>query len=99
MTDLVTGLAILAIALAVIGLCQRSWGKHPWSTGGGGGGPFGPIDEVFAPTRHESMQEMKRQYDRTAPAPVPGEPPWLDVDLDERSVTIYPQPTSPDQRV
>lgn len=95
--DVLTGLAILAVALAVVGLCQRSWAKHPWSSGGGGGGPFGPIDEVFAPTRYEAMQEMKRQHDATAPAPIPGEPPWVDVDLEGGSVTIHDERRSPSE--
>ena len=92
MTTLLAVLAVLAVGAAGVGLIQRDWTKKHWS-GSGGGGPFGPIDEIFAPTRHESMVELKQQYDRTAPAPVPGEPPWLDVDLDDGrrgSVTIRP---------
>jgi len=91
MWGILTFLAVLAAIVGVIALCQRDLSRHPWS-GSGGGGPFGPIDEVFAPTRHEAMAELKAQYDRTAPAPVPGDPPWLDVDLGDvdrpGSVTI-----------
>lgn len=98
MGQLLAVLAIVALGALAMGLFQRDVRKHPW-TGSGGGGPFGAIDEVFAPTRHEAMAELKQQYDRTAPAPVAGEPPWLDVDLgsDGRpgSVTIWPERRSP----
>jgi len=93
MGSLLIVLAVIAVAVAVTSVIGHSWGKHPWS-GSGGGGPFGPIDEVFAPTRHEAMAELKHQYDRTAPAPIPGAPPWLDVDLEDGrsgSVTIHPR--------
>lgn len=93
MQTLVVVLGIMALGLVAVVLFQRDLSRHPWS-GSGGGGPFGAIDEVFAPTRHEAMEELKQQYDRTAPAPIPGEPPWLDVDLDDGesgSVTIRPE--------
>lgn len=92
MQTLLTVVGVLALGFAAVALLQRDIRRHPWS-GSGGGGPFGPIDEIFAPTRHEAMAELKAQYHRTAPAPVPGEPPWLDVDLDDGlrgSVTIRP---------
>ena len=92
MQTLLAVLAVLALGALAMGLLQRDWAKRTWS-GSGGGGPFAPIDEIFAPTRHEAMAELKQQYDRTAPAPAPGEPPWLDVDLEDGrtgSVTIHP---------
>lgn len=81
MGQLLGVLIVLAIGALIVGLAQRSWAKEHWS-GSGGGGPFGAVDEIFAPARHQAMQELKEQYDRTAPAPVPGDPPWMDVDLD-----------------
>ncbi|GAA1447982.1 hypothetical protein [Leifsonia poae] len=40
---------------------------------GGWGGLAGPIDEVFAPSRHEAQQEQDRQTLLPAPAPLPGD--------------------------
>lgn len=87
MQTLLVVLGIMALGLAAVALFQRDLSRHPWS-GSGGGGPFGAIDEVFAPTRHQAMDELKQQYDRTAPAPIPGELPWVDVDLELGQVTI-----------
>ncbi|QEO08951.1 hypothetical protein [Protaetiibacter larvae] len=42
---------------------------------GSGGGPFGIMDEVFHPTRHEAQQDLARQTVLPAPAPTPGDPP------------------------
>jgi hypothetical protein len=93
MQTLLVVLGIVALGLVAVVLLQRDLSRHPRS-GSGGGGPFGAIDEVFAPTRHEAANELKDQYDRTAPAPVAGEPPWLEVDLEDGrsgSVTIRPE--------
>lgn len=93
MQTLLLVVGVLAAGLVALVLLHRDLRRHPWS-GSGGGGPFGPIDEIFAPTRHEAMVELKHQYDRTAPAPIAGAPPWLDVDLEDGasgSVTIHPE--------
>jgi hypothetical protein len=39
--------------------------------GGHGGGLFGVIEEVFAPTRHEAAIELDRQAILPVPAPSP----------------------------
>jgi hypothetical protein len=89
MWGIVAFLAVLAAVVGITALWQRDMSRRPRS-GTGGAGAFGPIDEVFAPTRHESMAELGAQYDRTAPAPIPGDPRWLDVDLgdDDRPGTV-----------
>lgn len=43
---------------------------------GTGGGFVGGLEAAFSPTAHEAGIERDRQTQRTAPAPVPGDPPW-----------------------
>lgn len=38
------------------------------------GNILGPLDNIFAPSRHEAMQERERQTELPAPAPTPGDP-------------------------
>jgi hypothetical protein len=38
------------------------------------GNIMGPVDAIFAPNRHEAMQEVERQSETPAPAPAPGDP-------------------------
>ena len=86
-------IVVLALGIGLTVLFQRNAARMPRS-GGGGGNPFGAIDEVFSPARHEGMEDLQRQYDRTAPAPMPGEPPWVDIDLDgeDRPTAIVIRP-------
>jgi hypothetical protein len=37
--------------------------------GRAGGGFFGIVEEIFAPTRHESRIELERQTEMSAPSP------------------------------
>jgi hypothetical protein len=37
--------------------------------GRAGGGFFGIVEEIFAPTRHESRIELERQAEMSAPSP------------------------------
>ncbi len=62
------GLVALGVRLGWIDLSNKA------RRGSGGfGGVGGPLDEVFAPTRHEAMQELERQTELPAPAPAPGD--------------------------
>lgn len=65
-------LLVIASALAVAVAQWRGWidltGKHS----SGSGDPFGAIDEIFAPYRHEIQSQ--RDLERHLAAPSPGTP-------------------------
>jgi len=82
--------AVVVAMIPVLIFAQR----HGWIdlSGGnarrGGSASLGAIDEVFAPTRHEAVQEQERQTALTAPAPIPGDPGTGRDDVYRGSVTI-----------
>jgi hypothetical protein len=68
--------ALVVVALIPVGVLAQRKGWIDLSGGSvrrGGSASLGAIDEVFAPTRHESVQEQERQTALTAPAPIPGD--------------------------
>jgi hypothetical protein len=73
---LVALLGLVALAVGIEALLRAERRPRVPNGHGGGGGTFGIIDEVFAPTRHEALQELERQRELPAPAPTPGDPPW-----------------------
>jgi hypothetical protein len=67
---------IVVVALIPLGMLAQRRGWIDLSGGQvrrGGGVSLGAVDEVFAPTRHEALQELERQTELVAPAPVPGD--------------------------
>ena len=78
-------------ALIPLGMLAQRKGWIDLSGGGvrrGGGVSLGAVDEVFAPTRHEALQELERQTELVAPAPVPGDPAARRDDVYRGSVVI-----------
>ena len=74
---LIFGGGVLVLVPLGIVAQRKGWidmtGKNVGGRGGAGAGLAGSLDEVFAPTRHESQQERDRQSSMPAPAPVPGD--------------------------
>ncbi|MBZ2198674.1 hypothetical protein [Occultella gossypii] len=73
---LVALLGLVALAVGIEAVLRAERRPRESRGHGSGGGTFGIIDEVFAPTRHEALQELERQREMLAPAPTPGDPPW-----------------------
>jgi hypothetical protein len=60
-------------------------GSFPWLAScvrrrGVGGSVLEPIQDMWDPTVHRTQIEIHVQAERQAPAPSPGDPPWLDRD-------------------
>jgi hypothetical protein len=69
----IVALFVVAIAVAVkLGWIDLS-NKSQRGSGSMTGALGGPLDEVFAPARHEAQQELDRQTLLPAPAPLPGD--------------------------
>ncbi|MGN6759869.1 MAG: hypothetical protein ACTHJI_00880 [Leifsonia sp.] len=68
---------VAAFAAAIVIAVKFGWidlsNKAQRGSGSLSGALGGPLDEVFAPTRHEAQQELDRQSFLPAPAPLPGD--------------------------
>ncbi|PZE86360.1 hypothetical protein DEI91_04505 [Curtobacterium sp. MCBD17_032] len=67
-------LGAVAVAAVVMWIADRlSWIdlSNKATRGGGSGGAVGMLDEVFAPTRHETQSEYERQARLPREAPTP----------------------------
>ncbi|WP_154796298.1 hypothetical protein [Occultella kanbiaonis] len=73
---LVAVLGLVALAVGIEALLRAERRPRDRRGEGYGGGTFGIIDEVFAPTRHEALQELEQQRELPAPSPTPADPPW-----------------------
>lgn|GEM_PF-2761097 len=60
------------------------------------GNIMGPLDDIFAPSRHEAMLEQERQTQLPAPAPAPGDP-LLDLDQGVARLDVADLSRSDDQ--
>lgn len=73
LTSTLVVVAGIAIVIAIVhAFSTRPLEKKYESSGGGLGGAF---DAVWSPSAHEAGSERDRQTQRTAPAPVAGDPP------------------------
>ena len=69
-------LGAVAAAVVVMWIADRvGWIdlSNKSTRGGGSGGVVSMMDEVFAPTRHETQAEYERQSRLPAPAPTPAD--------------------------
>lgn len=73
---LVALLGLAALAVMIEALLRAERRPRDRRGEGHGGGTFGIIDEVFAPSRHEALQELEQQRELPAPSPTPADPPW-----------------------
>lgn len=68
---------VFVVALVVVGVIGQRMGWMDFRGKGKGrataGNVLAPLDEVFAPTRHEARLELERQTELPAPAPAPGD--------------------------
>lgn len=84
---IIVGVVALIVAASALQVDVRN---RRGGTGGGGGlgGGIGGIDEIFAPTRHEALQELELQRELPAPSPAPGDPPWGRLVLDASGAPV-----------
>lgn len=68
---------VLAVGIVIVVAIVHAFSTLPlekkYETSGGGLG--GAFDAVWSPSAHEAGNERDRQTQRTAPAPVAGDPP------------------------
>ncbi|MGW8483668.1 hypothetical protein ACWGJP_11050 [Microbacterium sp. NPDC055903] len=81
MTAFVFMLVVLSVVLGGIGIwtlySRRPLEKRYGGSGRIVGGALSGMDAAFFPTSQEAGIERDRQTKRTAPAPAPGDPPWM----------------------
>lgn len=84
---IIAGVVAAALVVAAVIAQRQGWidltGKHAGGRSGGVAGLVGGVDEVFAPSRHVAQQELQREQELPAPAPSPGDPGRIRIDLSE----------------